>query len=100
MLDRLPAGGRPPSSTYGARSESYAMERLNEAPSWRSWPLTVCISMQIVGEVDRIVHTERRVPMTRTVMVRNLLAVAAITLVSVGLTGCDYWPPALQTQIE
>jgi chromosome segregation ATPase len=38
--------------------------------------------------------------MTRTVMVRNLAAVAAITLVSVGLSGCDYWPPALQTQIE
>jgi len=38
--------------------------------------------------------------MTRTVMVRNLLAVAALTLVSVGLSGCDYWPPALQTQIE
>ena len=38
--------------------------------------------------------------MTRTVMVRNLVAVAAITLVSVGLSGCDYWPPALQTQIE
>jgi len=39
-------------------------------------------------------------PMTRTVMVRNLVAVAAITIVSVGLFGCDYWPPALQTQIE
>jgi chromosome segregation ATPase len=39
-------------------------------------------------------------PMTRTVMVRNLAAVAAITLISVGLSGCDYWPPALQTQIE
>jgi len=38
--------------------------------------------------------------MTRTVMVRNLVAVAAIMLVSVGLSGCDYWPPALQTQIE
>lgn len=38
--------------------------------------------------------------MTRTVMVRNLVAVAAITLVSAGLSGCDYWPPALQTQIE
>ena len=38
--------------------------------------------------------------MTRTVMVRNIIAVAAITLVSVGLSGCDYWPPALQTQIE
>ena len=38
--------------------------------------------------------------MTRTVMVRNLLSVAAITLVSVSLSGCDYWPPALQTQIE
>ena len=38
--------------------------------------------------------------MTRTVMVRNIIAVAAIALVSVGLSGCDYWPPALQTQIE
>ena len=38
--------------------------------------------------------------MTRTVLVRNLVAVAAITLVSMGLSGCDYWPPALQTQIE
>lgn len=34
------------------------------------------------------------------VMVRNLVAVAAITVVSMGLAGCDYWPPALQTQIE
>jgi peptidoglycan hydrolase CwlO-like protein len=39
-------------------------------------------------------------PMTRTVMVRNLVAAAAIAIVSVGLSGCDYWPPALQTQIE
>jgi len=38
--------------------------------------------------------------MTLTVMVRNCVALAAITLVSVGLSGCDYWPPALQTQIE
>jgi chromosome segregation ATPase len=38
--------------------------------------------------------------MARTAMVRNLLAVAAITLVSVSMSGCDYWPPALQTQIE
>ena len=38
--------------------------------------------------------------MTRTVMVRNLVAVAALMMVSVGLSGCDYWPPALQTQIE
>ena len=38
--------------------------------------------------------------MTRTVMVRNLVVVAAITIISVGLSGCDYWPPALQTQIE
>jgi septal ring factor EnvC (AmiA/AmiB activator) len=37
---------------------------------------------------------------TVTVMVRNLVAVAAITIISVGLSGCDYWPPALQTQIE
>ena len=38
--------------------------------------------------------------MAQVVMVRNLVAVAAITLFSVGLSGCDYWPPALQTQIE
>ena len=38
--------------------------------------------------------------MTRTVMVRNLVVVAAITIVSMGLAGCDYWPPALQTQVE
>ncbi|MDE3040310.1 MAG: hypothetical protein KGJ82_07000 [Nitrospirota bacterium] len=38
--------------------------------------------------------------MTQTMMVRNLAAVAAITFFSVGLSGCDYWPPALQTQIE
>ena len=38
--------------------------------------------------------------MIRTVMVRNLVAAAAIVIVSVGLSGCDYWPPALQTQIE
>jgi peptidoglycan hydrolase CwlO-like protein len=38
--------------------------------------------------------------MIHTVMVRNLVAAAAITIVSMGLSGCDYWPPALQTQIE
>ncbi|THJ24730.1 MAG: hypothetical protein CAF45_004110 [Nitrospira sp. CG24E] len=38
--------------------------------------------------------------MTRTVTVQNLFAVAAITIASVSLSGCDYWPPALQTQIE
>lgn len=38
--------------------------------------------------------------MTQTMMVRNFAAVAAITIFSVGLSGCDYWPPALQTQIE
>jgi peptidoglycan hydrolase CwlO-like protein len=38
--------------------------------------------------------------MTRTMMVRNLVAAAAMTVVSMGLSGCDYWPPALQTQIE
>jgi peptidoglycan hydrolase CwlO-like protein len=59
-----------------------------------------CISTVIAREVDCIVHTERRMPMTRIVMVRNLVAVAAIAIVSVGLSGCDYWPPALQTQIE
>jgi outer membrane murein-binding lipoprotein Lpp len=51
-------------------------------------------------DVKCIAHIERRMPMTRTVMVRNLVAVAAIMMVSVGLSGCDYWPPALQTQIE
>src|SRR4029077_1474285 len=100
MLGRPPVDDRPPSSTLGARSESFAMERLNEAPSWRSWPLTACISTLIVGEVDWLVHTERKMPMPRTGMGLNLFAVAAITLVSVGLSGCDYWPPALQTQIE
>jgi peptidoglycan hydrolase CwlO-like protein len=39
-------------------------------------------------------------PMTRTVRARNLVAVAAISIMTVGLSGCDYWPPALQTQIE
>jgi peptidoglycan hydrolase CwlO-like protein len=43
---------------------------------------------------------ERRTLMIHTVMVRNVIAVAAITIVSIGLSGCDYWPPALQTQIE
>src|SRR4029078_3578869 len=38
--------------------------------------------------------------MTRTMMVRNLVAMVAMTIVSMGLSGCDYWPPALQTQIE
>jgi outer membrane murein-binding lipoprotein Lpp len=38
--------------------------------------------------------------MIRTVKVRNFVMVAAMTIVSVGLSGCDYWPPALQTQIE
>jgi peptidoglycan hydrolase CwlO-like protein len=38
--------------------------------------------------------------MTQILMVRNLVAVAAIMFFSVGLSGCDYWPPALQTQIE
>lgn len=38
--------------------------------------------------------------MIHTVTVRNLVAVVAITVVSMGLSGCDYWPPALQTQIE
>jgi peptidoglycan hydrolase CwlO-like protein len=33
-------------------------------------------------------------------MVRNLVAVVAVTVVAMGLSGCDYWPPALQTQIE
>jgi peptidoglycan hydrolase CwlO-like protein len=38
--------------------------------------------------------------MTQKAMVRKLVAVAAITIASIGLSGCDYWPPALQTQIE
>ena len=38
--------------------------------------------------------------MIHTVKVRNLVAVVAITIASMGLSGCDYWPPALQTQIE
>ena len=38
--------------------------------------------------------------MGHTLIVRNVVAVAAITLFSIGLSGCDYWPPALQTQIE
>ena len=38
--------------------------------------------------------------MTRTVMLRNCVALAGVALFSVGLSGCDYWPPALQTQIE
>jgi chromosome segregation ATPase len=38
--------------------------------------------------------------MIQTVMVRNLVVGAAIAIFSVGLSGCDYWPPALQTQIE
>jgi outer membrane murein-binding lipoprotein Lpp len=54
----------------------------------------------IGNDANCIVHIERRMPMTRMVMVRNLVAVAAIMTVSVGLSGCDYWPPALQTQIE
>jgi len=33
-------------------------------------------------------------------MVRNLVAAAAITLSVVSLSGCDYWPPALQAQLE
>lgn len=38
--------------------------------------------------------------MIRTMMVRNLVAAAAITLSAVSLSGCDYWPPALQAQLE
>ena len=38
--------------------------------------------------------------MIRTMMVRNLVAAAAITLSVVSLSGCDYWPPALQAQLE
>jgi peptidoglycan hydrolase CwlO-like protein len=38
--------------------------------------------------------------MAQSLRVRNVVAVAAIAMFSVGLSGCDYWPPALQTQIE
>jgi chromosome segregation ATPase len=38
--------------------------------------------------------------MTQPTMVRNLAAMALLMMFSVGLSGCDYWPPALQTQIE
>ena len=38
--------------------------------------------------------------MAHRMMVRSLAVVAAMTIFSVGLSGCDYWPPALQTQIE
>ncbi len=38
--------------------------------------------------------------MIRIMMVRNFVAVAAITLSAVSLSGCDYWPPALQAQVE
>jgi peptidoglycan hydrolase CwlO-like protein len=38
--------------------------------------------------------------MTHRVIVHNLVVVAAITIASIGLSGCDYWPPALQTQVE
>ena len=38
--------------------------------------------------------------MIQLAMVRNIVVVAAITMASIGLSGCDYWPPALQTQIE
>ncbi|MCX5724177.1 MAG: hypothetical protein NTX84_06615 [Nitrospirae bacterium] len=38
--------------------------------------------------------------MIQTMTVRNLIAAAAITLSAVSLSGCDYWPPALQAQVE
>lgn len=38
--------------------------------------------------------------MIQTMTVRNVIAAAAITFSAVSLSGCDYWPPALQTQIE
>ena len=38
--------------------------------------------------------------MTQKVMARHLIAVAVIAISSISLSGCDYWPPALQTQIE
>jgi peptidoglycan hydrolase CwlO-like protein len=61
---------------------------------------TACSSTQIAGEVDCVVYTERRMPMIEIVRVRSLVAVAAISIFSMGLSGCDYWPPALQTQVE
>jgi septal ring factor EnvC (AmiA/AmiB activator) len=53
-----------------------------------------------MSEVNFIGHNERRIRMSQTMMVRNLVALSAITIFLVGLSGCDYWPPALQTQIE
>jgi septal ring factor EnvC (AmiA/AmiB activator) len=53
-----------------------------------------------MSEVNFIAHNERRIRMSQTMMVRNLVALSAITIFLVGLSGCDYWPPALQTQIE
>lgn len=38
--------------------------------------------------------------MAQIMAVRNFVTVAALTVFSIGLSGCDYWPPALQTQIE
>src|ERR1044071_4072266 len=100
MRGRPLAGHRPRSLTFGARSELSAMDR-SIGPSLRhGWPITACSWIQIVGEVDDIVPMERRTLMIHTVMVRNLIAVAAITIVSIGLSGCDYWPPALQNQIK
>jgi chromosome segregation ATPase len=43
---------------------------------------------------------KRRTLMTQKVMARHLIAVAVIAISSISLSGCDYWPPALQTQIE
>ncbi len=38
--------------------------------------------------------------MMRTAMVRSFVAMVALSIASLGLSGCDFWPPALQTQIE
>lgn len=38
--------------------------------------------------------------MIQIMMVRNFLVAVAIMLSGVSLSGCDYWPPALQAQVE
>ena len=38
--------------------------------------------------------------MTRMILARTCVSLAAAAMCGGGLVGCDYWPPALQTQIE
>lgn len=38
--------------------------------------------------------------MTRMILVRACVGLAAAIVLVGGSAGCDYWPPALQTQIE